>query len=178
MPRSATPADHLHHACDGADNVAFRSENHVGSALSFLSRLYHAAYQPPVYASQPRSPSHHATLGPGWRLTLCRGRTCTCEFSQKVSICHSFTYHPPSPGLTWRTFRGNASVCDRACPIATCLLADSLRIEQASFDHEQICQSRRRFQSIQILRETSFELIPPSKRYSGRFLPGSSAGLT
>jgi len=31
----------------------------------------------------------------------------------------------------------------------------SLCIEQSSFDHGQLCQSRRRFQSIQILGEPS-----------------------
>jgi len=65
MPRSSTPADRLRLAIHSAFDTAFRSENHVGSAISFLSRLHHAACKPPVYASQPRSPSLHATLGAG-----------------------------------------------------------------------------------------------------------------
>jgi hypothetical protein len=51
-----------HH--DSALDAAFRSENDVGSALSFLSGLNHTAYRPPVYASQPGSLRVHATLGP------------------------------------------------------------------------------------------------------------------
>ena len=47
-------------------DTAFRSGNHVGSGCCSLSRLFHAARTPPVYASQPRSPSDHATLGSGW----------------------------------------------------------------------------------------------------------------
>ena len=47
-----------------ARDVAFRIYNYVGSA-SGLSRLNHTAYRLPVYASQPRSPPHHATLGSG-----------------------------------------------------------------------------------------------------------------
>ena len=48
-----------------ASHVAFRIVNYVGSAL-VLSRLYHAAYKHPVYASQPGSLPDHATLGSGW----------------------------------------------------------------------------------------------------------------
>ena len=55
--------------------------------VHFLSRLNHAACTPPVYASQPRSPSNHATLGHSRSLHLCRGRTLTCGSHQKVSIC-------------------------------------------------------------------------------------------
>ena len=49
-------------------DAAFRSENHVGSTIRFISRLNHAAYLLPVYASQPSSRLHHATLGSGWWL--------------------------------------------------------------------------------------------------------------
>src|SRR4029077_10586915 len=35
-------------------------------AMIHISRLHHAARVLPVYASQARSPSHHATLGSGW----------------------------------------------------------------------------------------------------------------
>ena len=48
-----------------ASHVAFRIVNYVGSAL-VLSRLYHAAYRIPVYASQSGSLPDHATLGSGW----------------------------------------------------------------------------------------------------------------
>src|SRR5580704_3609976 len=65
MPCSSTPADPLHLAMTVRSGAAFRSENDVGSAVSFLSRLNYTACRPPVYASQPRSPSNHATLGPG-----------------------------------------------------------------------------------------------------------------
>ena len=41
----------------GASHAAFRYVNGVGSASITLSRLYHAAYRPPVYASQPGAPA-------------------------------------------------------------------------------------------------------------------------
>jgi len=50
----------------GVSHAAFRKLNDVGSAPISLSRLYHAAYRSPVYASQAGSPPHHATLGSGW----------------------------------------------------------------------------------------------------------------
>mgnify|MGYP000143256834 CR=1 FL=1 len=46
-------------------DAAFRELNDVGSASISLSRLHHAAYRHPVYASQPGSPPDHATLGSG-----------------------------------------------------------------------------------------------------------------
>ena len=46
-------------------DAAFRLLNDVGSASISLSRLYHAAYRHPVYASLPGSPPDHATLGSG-----------------------------------------------------------------------------------------------------------------
>jgi hypothetical protein len=109
MPRSTTPADCLHHACDGAANVAFRSENDVGSAFTFLSRLNHAACKPPVYASQPRSPSHHATLGPGRRLPFA-GAGLTPASSHRrfryVIPSHTILLLQASPGaLSAETFR-------------------------------------------------------------------------
>jgi hypothetical protein len=54
---------------------------------------------------------------------LCRGRTCTCEFSQKVSICRfTSAYLPPSPGLAWRTFRGNVARRIRRRKLVDCNL--------------------------------------------------------
>ncbi len=47
--------------------AAFHFENSVGLRIVFLSKLDHAAWRHPVYASQLRSPSVHATLGSdGW----------------------------------------------------------------------------------------------------------------
>jgi hypothetical protein len=57
-------------AIDGPENAAFRCRHSVGSAISGLSRLHHAAYALPVYASQPGAPPVHATLGTGGGLTL------------------------------------------------------------------------------------------------------------
>ena len=50
--------------------AAFHFENSVGLRTRFLSGLHHTAWQHPVYASQPRSPLHHATLGSGWLPTF------------------------------------------------------------------------------------------------------------
>jgi hypothetical protein len=62
--RSLTPADRWHQAIQCSD-VAFSSEDGFGSAKILISRLYHAACRPPVYASQPGSSPDHATLGSG-----------------------------------------------------------------------------------------------------------------
>ena len=50
----------------GAGDTAFRVVDGVGSAHTALSRLNHAAYRLPVYASQAESIPHNATLGTGW----------------------------------------------------------------------------------------------------------------
>src|SRR5690606_10752028 len=51
--------------------------NDVGSTIRSISRLNHAAYLRPVYASQPGSRLHRATLGSGWWLAFCRSGTST-----------------------------------------------------------------------------------------------------
>ena len=69
MPRSQTPADRLHLA--NSVQPMLPSANLTASAPhQSLSRLNHAAYRLPVYASQPGSPPHHATLGTGGWPTL------------------------------------------------------------------------------------------------------------
>ncbi len=69
-----------------ANDVAFRSENDVGSTHSFISGLNHTAYWPPVYASQPGSPPNHATLGSGGWLVLAGSGLAPAGFQQEVSI--------------------------------------------------------------------------------------------
>ena len=64
MPRSPTPARSGRDAVPRPD-VAFRLPNSVGPHEGKLSRLNHAAYRLPVYASQCRLPQHHARLGSG-----------------------------------------------------------------------------------------------------------------
>jgi hypothetical protein len=71
---------------DATNDMAFRSENDVGSTHSFISGLYHAACWPPVYASQPGSPPHHATLGSGGWLILTASGLAPAGFQQEVSI--------------------------------------------------------------------------------------------
>jgi hypothetical protein len=95
MPRSSTPADRLRLAFHSAFDAAFRSENHVGSAVSFLSRLYHAACMPPVYASQPGSPPNHATLGPGWWLAFAGAGLTPAGLIRRFQYVDSF--YIPSP---------------------------------------------------------------------------------
>jgi len=71
----------------GATNdVAFRSENDVGSTSSFISGLNHAACRPPVYASQPGSPQGYATLGSGGWLILAGSGLSPAGLLQEVSI--------------------------------------------------------------------------------------------
>jgi hypothetical protein len=48
--------------------------NTASASATILSRLNHTAYRPPVYASQPRLPQNHATLGSGCQHAL-PGRT-------------------------------------------------------------------------------------------------------
>jgi hypothetical protein len=59
-PRGETHTRHC-----GVGLAAFHFENSVGFRFIFVSRLNHTAWRLPVYASQPRSPLHHATLGSG-----------------------------------------------------------------------------------------------------------------
>ena len=54
-------------------------------AISFISRLYHAALMLPVYASQPGLPPNHATLGSGWSPAFA-GRDSPAGFLCKVSV--------------------------------------------------------------------------------------------
>ena len=79
--------------------AAFRDVNGVGSRIILtVSRLHHAACTLPVYASQPRSPSRHATLGSGRSLAFAGQGTAPCGAPRKVSFPS-----PPFPGFTWRT---------------------------------------------------------------------------
>ncbi len=55
---------------NATNGVAFRSENDVGSTISFISGLNHAACRLPVYASRSGSPLNLATLGSGGWLIL------------------------------------------------------------------------------------------------------------
>ena len=76
----------------GAANIAFRTENHVGSANTFISRLHHAACKPPVYASQPRSPSHHATLGPSRWLAFAGAGLSPAGFNRRFRYVDSLRH--------------------------------------------------------------------------------------
>lgn len=61
-----------------------------------ISELNPAACVLPVYASQPGSPPHHATLGSGW-VTPLPGRVVLLGPNLKVSA-HRFLLHQASPG--------------------------------------------------------------------------------
>jgi len=75
---------------------------HTASApATVLSKLDHAARFLPVYASQPRSPSVHATLGSGWWPAL-PGQVRPAGSRREVSAVH---LTPPRPGFAWRTCR-------------------------------------------------------------------------
>ena len=97
MPRSRTPADRVPPHPYVAPRCCLPPENGVSSAISFLSRFQSrgTVQAPPVYASQPGSPPHHAALGPGWLATLYRGRTYACGFcSRRFPVrCHRRTTH-------------------------------------------------------------------------------------
>jgi len=79
------PAGPLASGLYDASDAAYRSENHVGSGSSFLSRLNHAAHTPPVYASQPGSLPNHATLGSGWWPTFAGQASNLPDLQQEVS---------------------------------------------------------------------------------------------
>ena len=72
-PRSSTPPDHRSLASNATDNVAFRSENHVGSGISSLSRLNHFGSHAPCVrfaATVTREPRNTR-----FRLVASLGRT-------------------------------------------------------------------------------------------------------
>jgi hypothetical protein len=85
--------------------TAFRLHNDVGTATQ-LSRLYHTACTPPVYASQAGSPPHHATLGSGgWPILSGSGLSpagSLREVSDRLTSCAK-SHHPPPPGFAWRS---------------------------------------------------------------------------
>ena len=65
MPRSSTPAEGWCQA-NTASPLLPSVRSTTSAPHSILSRLHHAAYTPPVYASQSGSLLNHATLGSGW----------------------------------------------------------------------------------------------------------------
>jgi hypothetical protein len=93
-------------------STAFRLHNDVGTATQ-LSRLYHAACTPPVYASQAGSPPHHATLGSGgWPILSGSGLSpagSLREFPMDSRPARS--HHPPPPGFAWRNMYTFQSRC-------------------------------------------------------------------
>ena len=88
----------------GTRDFAFRANNYVGSAFISISRLYHTACTLPVYASQPWSPTVHATLGSGGWLALAEQDSHLLDSSRRFLSCFSYM-RPPSPGLAWRNLR-------------------------------------------------------------------------
>ena len=95
-PRGETRARHC-----GTTLAAFHFENSVGLRTRFLSGLHHTAWRHPVYASQPRSPLHHATLGSGWLPTFA-GQDChlpgPIRSFQSYRPLHDFPLLQASPG--------------------------------------------------------------------------------
>src|SRR6056297_2207891 len=87
----------------GPFDIAFRNMHNVGSAsIVLLSRLNHAAYVLPVYASQPGSLLDHATLGSGWWLALAGMGLAPIGISVEISISVSSLPYPSPPGFAWR----------------------------------------------------------------------------
>src|SRR5437879_127390 len=66
-------------------DVAFRVQHGVGPHVDMLSWLNPTARTLPVYASQRRSPSDHATLGSGWLPALTGQDWLPAGFHRKVS---------------------------------------------------------------------------------------------
>ena len=83
----------------GASVLPARPHTAQALALSCLSGLDHAAVSLLVYASQPRSPSDHATLGSGWWLAFPGQGSKPCRVRNEISL---FRLVPPRPGLAWR----------------------------------------------------------------------------
>ena len=67
-----------------------------------LSRLYHAACTLSVYASQPGSPPHHATLDSGWWSALTGQGFHLLGREDGFRHAYPSTWHPPSPSFAWR----------------------------------------------------------------------------
>lgn len=104
------PAEWSVPGCCGTDHAAFRSENDVGLGTNFLSGLNHMAWGLPVYASQPGSPLHHATLGSGWLPTFAGQVTSLPGPSKRFPLyypLHNFPLLQALPGaLSAETFFG------------------------------------------------------------------------
>ena len=80
----------------------FRHANGVDSATIILSGLHHAACTLPVYASQPGSPPHHATLGSGWGPALAGQDSHLLGRIEGFRHVYPSTCLPPSPSFAWR----------------------------------------------------------------------------
>lgn len=83
---------------DGARRCCVRISIRRTLPAIVLSRLDHAAVALPVYASQRRSPDHHATLGSGrWPPFPGSGRDAA-RFVREVSVVHLILLSQAWPG--------------------------------------------------------------------------------
>ena len=79
--------------------AAFHFENSVGLRNIYLSKLDHAAWRHPVYASQLRSPSVHATLGSDRWPTFIGQEYDLPGCFRRFLLCHPLNNFPPLQAL-------------------------------------------------------------------------------
>jgi hypothetical protein len=120
MPRSLTPARPRRLALPlGAPVRPSTSCTVSALACGYDFEARRAAYALPVYASQPGSPPHHATLGSGWSLPFA-GRDRPAGFDRRfqfainfpllqASLAHARIQQDPGSSL-----HGLASICPGA----------------------------------------------------------------
>ena len=95
--RSQTPAGPRRLAWRRSGAAGATSED-AGSHEIFVSRLDRAAPTLPVYASQPGSPPHHATLGSRLVASLCRAGFVLLGPTEGFGQLHDFLLLQASPG--------------------------------------------------------------------------------
>ena len=110
MPRSQTPADRRTQATTGP---AMWSSVRITTSTPrwVLSRLYHAACTLSVYASQPGSPPHRATLDSGWWPAFTGQDSHTLGRVEGFRYVYPSTWLPPSPSFAWRNIRTRMRAC-------------------------------------------------------------------
>ncbi|WP_437896067.1 non-canonical purine NTP pyrophosphatase [Sorangium sp. So ce124] len=72
-------------------------------ATTIISRLNRTACTLAVYASQPRSPVHHARLTSGWWPTLAGRGSNPLGSTARFPLWFATSSLPPRPGFAWRT---------------------------------------------------------------------------
>ncbi len=178
MPCSSTPADRLHLAMTvHSMQPSARKTTSAPQSVSFRGSITRPASPLCTLRSRDhsRSTQHSVPVG-GYPLP---GQ----DFHPRVltegfDMSHPSTYHPPSPGLTWRTFRGNVCWAEpRRRPAAS-----AFPTCEAAYRLAQLPALRTsRCRSVHIRQRSAHALCAPSRLNSrvcasSTVCTGSTAG--